>query len=263
MAFIYLIIGVLTGLLAILFGFGGGFVVVPMLVWLLPLQGLAPDLVMHLAIGTSLMLIFITMSYASYIHYRKKNIDLFLLKRLLPWLSLGSITGASLANFLPAFFLKIAFISLLAVLIFLSFKQEFYKQATPIIKKMTPSKLGRIGFLTGTIAALLGIGGSVIIIPFFRRYHLPMLKASALANILAIPSGMIGSIIFLISGLKEAHLPPYSTGYIYWPAVITIFLGSIAGTKLGSYLSTRLPDKFFGQLYPLLLLTVLIILLLK
>ena len=85
-----------------------------------------------------------------------------------------------------------------------------------------------------------------------------MNKVSGLANALAIPSGLIGSIIFALAGAQERYLPPYSTGYIYWPAVFGIFIGSILGVRFGGYLSKVMPDNLYGKIYTLLLLLVFI-----
>ncbi|MFW2572138.1 TSUP family transporter [Legionella sp. 29fVS95] len=102
MIVIYLFVGVFTGLLAMLFGFGGGFVVVPILFWLLPLHGVAIDLAMHVAIGTSLMLMLINMVYTTALHFRSQNLDIPLLKQMLPLLILGAIFGASTASMIDS-----------------------------------------------------------------------------------------------------------------------------------------------------------------
>ncbi|KTD08938.1 transmembrane protein [Legionella gratiana] len=254
---IYLFAGILTGLFATLFGFGGGFIVVPLLFWLLPFDGISKELAMHMAVGTSLMLMFINMIYAAWLHYLKQNMDLALLRKMLPLVALGAVSGALIATILSANALKYAFLLLIFAVLLRNLKQEFFKGDTPIHKKPTHAILYFVSYFTGTIAALLGIGGSVIIVPFFRHYGLPMNKASALANGLAAPSGLIGSIIFIAAGFHIPHLPPYSTGYLYWPALITIFLGSIIGSKLGIYFSALIPDKIYGKIYCLLLIIVI------
>lgn len=250
---VYLFSGVLTGLLATLFGFGGGFVVVPLLFWLLPFHGVPKELAMHMAVGTSLMLMFINMVYAAWLHYLKNNMDMFLLKKMLPLVVLGAICGASIASLLTAALLKYTFITLIFLVLLRNLKQEFGTHHN--ISEHQPSNklLYFVSFVTGSIAALLGIGGSVIIVPFFRYYGLAMNKASAIANGLAAPSGLIGSIIFIAAGFHQNNLPPYSTGYLYWPALIYIFLGSIVGSKLGIYFSNSIPDKIYGKIYCLLL----------
>ncbi|ARM34815.1 sulfite exporter TauE/SafE family protein [Legionella longbeachae] len=254
---IYLFSGIVTGLLATLFGFGGGIVVVPLLFWLLPFDGIPQELAMHLAVGTSLMLMFINMIYAAWLHYLKQNMDMILLRKMLPLVALGAVSGALIATILSAKELKYAFLILIFVVLLRNLKQEFFTDKLTAHKMPTHALLYCVSYFTGTIAALLGIGGSVIIVPFLRHYGLTMTKASALANGLAAPSGLIGSIIFIAAGFHIPHLPPYSTGYLYWPALINIFLGSIIGAKIGINFSNLIPDQVYGKIYFFLLLIVI------
>lgn len=258
MFIIYFLVGVFTGLLAMLFGFGGGFVVVPILFWLLPWHGVAVELAMHIAVGTSLMLMLINMVYTTTLHFRSQNLDMPLLKQMLPLLILGAIIGASTASMIDSQWLRYIFMTLIGLVLLRTIKQEFFKKDPSVARKPSKTTLRIVSLITGTIASLLGIGGSVIIVPFFRYYRIPMNKVSGLANALAIPSGVVGSIIFALAGSQETHLPPYSTGYIYWPAVLGIFIGSTLGVRVGGYLSKIMPDILYGKIYALLLLLVFI-----
>ena len=50
----YLALGAVAGTMAGLFGVGGGIIIVPVLVFAFGLQGISPEITMHLAVGTSL-----------------------------------------------------------------------------------------------------------------------------------------------------------------------------------------------------------------
>ena len=52
--------GVIAGLLAGMLGIGGGLVIVPLLIYLLPVLGVPPDLVVQMAVATSLATIIMT-----------------------------------------------------------------------------------------------------------------------------------------------------------------------------------------------------------
>ena len=71
---IYLLVGAIAGLLAGLFGIGGGVIVVPALVFAFTLQGIDPNLVMHMAVATSLANIVFTALTAIYTHQKKQAI---------------------------------------------------------------------------------------------------------------------------------------------------------------------------------------------
>lgn len=258
MLIIYLLVGVLTGLLAMLFGFGGGFVVIPILLWLLPLQGISVYFAMHVAVGTSLMLMLINMSYTTSLHVRQQNLNFTLVKQMLPLVTVGAVIGASLASLMAARLLEYVFMGLVFVVLLRTIKQEFFLEPATVNKQPSKGLVNLVSLITGVIASLLGIGGSMVIVPFFRHYRLPMNKASALANALAIPTGLIGSIIFAVAGYHANHLPSYSTGYIYWPAVMGIFIGSLLGAKFGKDLSKSMSDVLYGRVYVGLLVVVLV-----
>ena len=48
----YLALGALAGTVAGLFGIGGGLIIVPVLMFSFGLQGINPDIIPHLAVGT-------------------------------------------------------------------------------------------------------------------------------------------------------------------------------------------------------------------
>ena len=57
---LYLVLGACAGVLAGLFGVGGGLIIVPVLVFSFAAQGFAPEVLTHLAVGTSLATIIFT-----------------------------------------------------------------------------------------------------------------------------------------------------------------------------------------------------------
>ena len=67
----YLLAGIFAGLTAGLFGVGGGLVVVPILVFAFELQGFTPDVLTHMAIGTSLATIVFTATSSAISHNKK------------------------------------------------------------------------------------------------------------------------------------------------------------------------------------------------
>jgi hypothetical protein len=57
---LYLLLGSVVGVMAGLLGIGGGLLVVPALLWLLPLAGIDSSIAMQMALGTSLATIIFT-----------------------------------------------------------------------------------------------------------------------------------------------------------------------------------------------------------
>ena len=89
-----LILGSVVGLLAGLLGIGGGLLVVPTLVWLLPQVGIEPSMLMHIALATSLASIVMTAMASARNHFRLGNVDLSVVKVLAPGIIVGGLSGS-------------------------------------------------------------------------------------------------------------------------------------------------------------------------
>lgn len=85
----YLLLGAVAGTMAGLFGVGGGLIIVPALVFAFGLQGVAPEIAMHLAVGTSLATIVVTRASSALGHFRKGSIHKPWFMALLPDLCWG------------------------------------------------------------------------------------------------------------------------------------------------------------------------------
>jgi uncharacterized protein len=101
--------GVLTGLLAGLFGIGGGGVIVPVLYEVFRALGVSEDVRMQLCVGTSLAIIVPT-TFRSYFAHRAEGIGLDDVVRIwtIPAI-VGVATGAAIAAVAPGAVFKAAF----------------------------------------------------------------------------------------------------------------------------------------------------------
>lgn len=95
-------IGTAAGFLSGLLGVGGGSIIVPAMVYFLSTE-------MHLAIGTSLVVIIPTAVAGALTHLRNGTVDLRLAGVMIVGGVVGSLLGANAARFLPAALLKKGF----------------------------------------------------------------------------------------------------------------------------------------------------------
>src|SRR3989304_4508051 len=93
----YLAAGLAAGLVSGLFGLGGGLTIVPALAFALPLEGVNEKYVMHLAVGTSLVVMVVTALYTTALRHRSGDLDWVLFRRLAPRVVLGAGLRARLA----------------------------------------------------------------------------------------------------------------------------------------------------------------------
>ena len=107
---LYLVVGAVAGVLAGLLGIGGGLVIVPMLVFCMELQNLPADLVMHLALGTSLASIMFTSVSSFMAHHRRGAVEWSVVKRIVAGILVGTYLGTYVAAGLSTGALKVFFV---------------------------------------------------------------------------------------------------------------------------------------------------------
>ena len=108
--------GIVTGILAGLFGIGGGAVIVPVLFEVFRILGVPEEVRMQLCIGTSLAIIVPT-SVRSYRTHRAKGLVVAEVMRAWAWPAVvGVAVGSVAAALAPATVFKIAFVVIAGVI---------------------------------------------------------------------------------------------------------------------------------------------------
>lgn len=248
-------LGMAVGFMAGLLGIGGGLIIVPALVYMLPLFGVANELVMPMALATSLASIVATSSSAAIAHHKNGNINWTQAKPLMIAVSFGAIAGSFIADLLSTKALTTFFagaVMMLALYMIVSIKVE---RSKPLPK---PWKLNGIGLLIGGVASLMGISGGVMIVPTLSYFTVSIRHAIGVATACGLMVAFFGSLGFIITGLKQSQLPDYSIGYIYLPALLGIISTSFLFAPLGVKLATRLPVKTLKKLFAGFLIVVAI-----
>lgn len=246
---IYLALGAITGILSGMLGIGGGVILTPALVMVFSALGFPSSVIVHLAAGTTLATIVPTMAASAWSFHRRGAVEWTLVKNIVPFMVVGAVLGAVLAFWIPTNALKAI---LAIILIFSAFRFIFPVQAQNYRDLPSEKIIAVFGLLAGLLAGLIGLGGSIIIIPFLSYFSVPMLIASGVAASCALPAGIAGVITVMITGYWTHHGISGSTGFIYWPAVILLIATSIGfvsvGARLAGYLPVNVLKRFFGLL---------------
>lgn len=258
------LIGIIIGILSSMFGFGGGFVVVPVLFAFLP-DSIPNEYLMHTAVGTSLAVMIINSLNSTFYHAKKGNVKWPVFKTLAGYIAIGALIGGILAVYIESNILRFAFIALLTyVLIKNIFSKSFTKELDEQTFRMPNQKSASItGIIIGFLSTLLGIGGSVMTIPYLRNKGMRMLNAVALATPLGLPIAIVGAISYLITGMQIETMPASTIGFIYLPALVGFTLGGVVGVPLGKNWAQKLPDKLFSKIYLILLFIVVILMIIS
>lgn len=246
----YLALGALVGTLAGLLGIGGGLVIVATLMYLLSAQGIDHNLSMHLAIGTSQATIVITSIAAIWAHSRRAGILWAVMLAMTPGIVVGALLGAFIAGALPSPVLKGLF-SIFALLIAWQMGSGLHLAANhPLPQRWA---MVGVGAGIGVISALFGIGGGSLTVPYLSWHSVPMRRAVGTASACGLPIAVSGTCGFIWVGWNEPGLPAWSSGYVYWPAVLGIVVASTLLAPLGARLAYRLNSMALKRVFAIFL----------
>ena len=244
-----LVAGLVAGFAGGVFGIGGGFIVVPALLLMLPLLGGDHAQYAHVAIGTSAATIIVTSIRSVMSHAKRGSGDFEILKSWAPWVILGDGVGVLLASHVDGKVLTMVFAS--GVLL-MSLNFLVPRVGDKVITDQMPSGMLRVGIAggLGTFSSLLGIGGGTIAIMVMtlcgRSIHKAVGTASGVGTLIAIPS----AIGFAIIGLHDKGLPWGSLGFVNVPATLAIASMSVLTAPLGvaaaHWLEPRMLKRIFG-----------------
>lgn len=266
MFFILFFFGILTGICTLLFGFGGGFIIVPVLYSLLTLS-ISPDNPIHqsamlIAVATSTCIMIPNTALATYKHISMKTLQWSYIRPILPYMALGGFIGASIALFINPGWIRWGFIIfLLFTIIDSSFRSGFLLPRTTSFTPLNHSKTATAGLSIGALAAFLGVGGSVLTVPLMRRRGATMTQAAAMANPLSLPMATIGTLTYLFLAKPTTPLGNEYLGYVNIHATYALILGSWLGIHLATPWLNTLSDKKHAITYLVLLYLVLIVML--
>ena len=237
-----------VGFFAGLFGIGGGLISVPFLYYLFSSFGVDPSYIMHLAVGTSFSIIIPTSIVSVMTHHKFKAVDFNVVKTyggfVVTGVIFGTIFAANLNTKPLVLFFSIVLFILAFYLLFLKEKEKNIK-----LKMKTSSKIF-FGFLSGSISALMGIGGAIMNVPILKFFGYSINKAIGSAAAIGFLIALFGAFGFLITGSYLKTNIPLSIGFLNIPAFlifipITTFMARI-GARTVHKIDKNKISKYFG-----------------
>lgn len=259
----FLVLGAVAGFLAGLFGIGGGMIIVPTLVWLLPKLGVPDDLLMSIALGTSFSTIVFTTFSAAQRHNKHGNVEWSVAKFFVPALMASVFISGLIVSDLPkAIMTKIFAVMVLymAVKMLLALKPQTQAVET---KPLSTQSMLVGGGIIGTLSSLAGIAGGAFIVPFLNGRGIELKRAIGTSSFCGCLLGLAGTISFIISGWGNPNLPEYSLGYVYLPALVGVVATSIFTSKMGASMANKLPVPTLKKGFALMLMLIALNMFLK
>lgn len=250
---VYLGVGAIAGFAAGLFGVGGGLVIVPVLIACFAVLAVPAEIAMQLAVGTSLAAIVVTSLSSVRAHHKLGNISWSSWRSLAPGIAVGVVLGVVTASNMAGESLKLAFgVFCLVIAAYMGFA------IAPTASRALPGRLGlaSAGVGIGYFSALFGVGGGSLTVPYLSWCNMRMQAAVATSAACGLPIAIVGAVSNVVAGYGHKSLPDYSTGFVYWPALLGLVLLSAPCARWGARLAQRLSAASLRRAFAVFLLVV-------
>ena len=237
----------ITGFMAGFFGIGGGLLMVPIFFYIFTFVDIEQEYVMHLALGTSFSIIIPTSIISTMTHMKFKAVDFSIVKTFGIFVALGVIFGTIFAVSLKTSSLVLFFsiMTMIFSLYFLLVKEKI----NPKPKKINLIYKAIFGFLSGFLAAPMGIGGGVLNTPVLKMFGYTIKVAIGCSAAIGLIISLIGAIGFAISGSYYNLNIPFSVGFINIPTFLIFVPITMFMAKIGAKSVHKFDKKIIGKLF--------------
>lgn len=235
---ILLAMGCFGGFSAGLLGIGGGMVLVPFMTMIFAAKQFAPELIVHMAIATSLATILFTSISSMRAHHRHGAVLWHVVRLLTPGIVLGSVIGPWIGKQMNTSALALFFG------LFVAFAAtQMLMNKRPEGTRALPGPAGMLaaGGVVGILSGLVGAGGGFVSIPFMSWCSIRIHNAVATSAALGFPIALAGTIANIYYGWGEPGLPAGAVGFVWLPALAIVVVASVLVAPLGAKLAHRLP----------------------
>ena len=243
LALAVVVAGVVTGLLAGVFGIGGGAVIVPVLFEVFRVLGVPDAVRMQLCIGTSLAIIIPT-AVRSYRAHKARGLVIPEVVRVwTPPAVVGVALGSVVAAFAPAGVFKAAFVVIAGII---AAKLLVGGDAWRLSDDLPGRAVMRgYGFVIGLGSSLMGISGGSLATMALTLHGQPILNAVATSAGIGVPIAIVGTMGYIAAGLpQQALLPPLSLGFVSIVGLVAIAPISSWVAPLGARLAHAMPKRW-------------------
>jgi uncharacterized membrane protein YfcA len=233
--------GGITGVLAGLFGVGGGAITVPVLYEVFRILEVDPAVAMPLAVGTSLAIIIPTSITSARGHYKRGAVDMAIVRAWAVPVLVGVIAGSFIARFAPPQVFQLVFVVVATTNVI---KLFFGRESWRIAPEMPQGIMLRFyGLITGLASALMGIGGGAISNLVLTLHGKPIRNSVATSAAVGVLISIPGAIGYVWAGWGREGLPPLSVGFVSALAFVLIVPTTLMTTRIGVRLAHSLPKR--------------------
>ena len=212
--------GAATGILAGMFGIGGGAIIIPVLYEVFRITGVPEAVRMPLCIGSSLAIIIPTSISSFRAHLARGAADTTVLRQWIVPTVVGVVLGSFVARYAPEQLFKIVFVVVATIsAVRLLFARDSWKFGDELPKAPW---MQLFGLIIGLLSSLMGIGGGQLTNLFMTFYGRPIHQAVATSAGLGVAISIPGALGYVYAGWpRAAEYPdvaalqfPFALGYV-------------------------------------------------
>lgn len=246
--------GAVVGLLAGLFGIGGGAISVPVFFEAFGLVGIADEVRMPLAVGSSLAVIIPTSFVSARAHLARGTVDTGLLRLWALPVILGVVVGSLVAREADPALFQLVFVLVAGV----NAAKLLLGGAGWRLGEGLPGRPGLMvyGWVVGVLSALMGIGGGAITSLILTLHGVPIHRAVSTGAGMGVLIAGPATLGYVYAGWGKAGLPPDATGYVSWLAVAATVPATLLTARAGAALAHRLSRRALETAFGVFLLLV-------
>ena len=255
--------GLAAGFLAGLLGIGGGFVVVPVLMLLLPQFGVSHDIVPQVAIASSLAAMVPTAASAVVTQYRRGYLDVDALLRIAPGAALGAFVGSQFARGVHGTWITLFFACYAGYFALRMLRDPVSgsPRRDTLSRAIGALPVPAVGTAIGALSAIAGVGGASMTIPYLLSTGVDMRRCVATSSATGLAIAVAGSAGFAAGAPIGVDAPLF--GLICWPAAAALAASAILMAPHGVAASHRLPVRTLKRAFGGVLIAVCATTLLK
>ena len=239
--------GTVAGVLAGLFGIGGGIVIVPVLEAALGFVGVDPAIRMHVAVGTSLATIIPTSISSARAHHQRQSVDVDIVRRWAIFVLAGALLGAWIAAQVHSRVLALVFATL-AMLVAL--KMVFVPDSRNLTEEVPRTPwVPVIPTSIGCFSSMMGIGGGTFSVMTLTLFNEPIHKAVGTAALFGLVISLPGAVGFAIAGMGDPRIPAGSLGFVSLLGFACIAPATVLAAPLGAKIAHSFSEKKLSMLF--------------
>lgn len=240
--------GCVAGVLAGVFGIGGGIVIVPVLEFVLGFAGVDAAIRMHIAVATSLATIVPTSLSSARAHHKKQAVDLSIFKRWAAYVFVGSLCGVWIASQVTSDMLAMVFA---AFALLVALKMMLLPKSRQLASDIPSAAwVPAIPTAIGATSSMMGIGGGTFSVLVLTLFNQPIHRAIGTAALLGLVISLPGTAAFILSGWGDPRMPAGNLGFVsligFALIAPTTVLAAPVGARIAHAFSARTLSLLFG-----------------